>query len=106
MVAQDAVDRTLEVRPHPRQALYCFEVRAIGLAAVIAGQNADIVGDFRQQLQQAAHRPVVHVGMQIAEMKDRKTVERGWHLGRADVMAPNSNVFGVFAGAPIKPGRN
>src|SRR5271167_3173776 len=44
--------------------------------------------------------------MQLAEMQNSEPVERGRQFGRAEVMAPNFNVFGVFAGAPIKPGRH
>ena len=105
MVAQDAVHRTLEVRPHPRQALYCCLIRAVGLPAIIAGQDTQIVGNCREQLDQAAHRPAVHVRMQIAEMEDRKPVERARQFGRAELMAPNFDVLGIFAGAPIEPGR-
>src|SRR2546423_12688684 len=44
--------------------------------------------------------------MQIAEMEDRKPVERGRQFGRAEVMASNFDVFGIFARTPIEPGRH
>ena len=79
MIAQNAVDWTLEVRAHPRQAVYRSLIRTVGLPAVVAGEDAQIVGNGRKQLNQAAHRPAVHVGMQIAEMENRKPIERVGH---------------------------
>ena len=70
--------------------------RPEGLAAVVAGQNAEIVGDGRQQLDQPAHRAVVHVDMQIAELQDREAVERGRQLGQQRMSWRRIWMFSAF----------
>ena len=79
--------------------------RPEGLAAVVAGQNADVVDDGRQQLDQPVHRAPVHIDMQIADLQDRKAVERGRQLGQHHLVAPDPDALGIFAGPPIKPGQ-
>src|SRR5947208_9705300 len=44
--------------------------------------------------------------MQIAQMEYREPVERARQFGRAEVMASNFDVFGIFARAPKEPGRH
>ena len=71
VVAEHAEDRPLDLRADPRQSFEGGVERPERLAAIVAGQHAEIVSQPRQQLGQTAHRPFVHIDVQIADLQDR-----------------------------------
>ena len=81
MVTQHAIDRPREMPKHPRHPVDRGVERAEGLAAIVAGEHADVVVQARQQLDQPVHRRDTHVGVQVAEMQDREAVERARQRG-------------------------
>ena len=75
VIAENAVDRTLEV---PAQAFNAGERIGIGsecLRPIVAGKHADIVADAPHQLGYARHCRFAHLHMKIADLQDDEAVE-------------------------------
>jgi len=105
VVAEHPEDRPRDLCAHPRQSLEGRREGPERPPAIVAGQHADIVGQAREQLDQALHRPLVHVDVQVANLQDGETVERGRQLGQYDVVVPDLDPLGVLPGTPIQPGQ-
>ena len=104
VVAEDRVDRTGNALADARHARDRRLAGPKGLAAVVSGQHAQIVAELRQQFGEPSHRCRVDVDVKIAELKNRKAVERARQPRQNDGMAPDLDAFGIF-GAPANRGR-
>ncbi len=105
MVAEHAVDRAPQPAAHAFDAVERGLEGAKGLAAVVAGQHAEIVTHVADQLAEPPHRDLVHVGVQIAEVQDGVAIETRRQLPDADVVVPDGDAFGVAQRAPVKSGQ-
>ncbi len=102
VIAEHAIDRPLRggrARGRPRRAR---PRTAQSLAAVVAGQHANVVFEPAKEFDEAIHRRSAHVGMEIAEMKDRESVEGLRQSRRRDRIAAQFDPAGVPAGRADK----
>ena len=105
MVAEDGVGQLRQTRAQPGQSIEGSVERSVCLAAEVAGQNAEIAAQARQQLGELAHRVLAHIDMQVADMEDREPVEGFGQVCEAEDVFLHLHPRGVGAGAPVQPDR-
>ena len=81
MIAEHAIDRTVEVLAEARDAGKRLGIRPECLRPVIAGEHRDVVALPAQQLGHAGHCSLAHLHMDIADVQDGKTVKVGGQHG-------------------------
>lgn len=78
VVAENRVHRPFDARAYVDKPFDCRFVWPKGCAAIVAGEDANVVFERRQDVDQALHGDLVHVDVQVADMKDRKPLELRW----------------------------
>ena len=102
MVAQHAIDRSLEAASHPPDAVQRRLERPECLAAIVAGQDADVVTQLADELTHPLHRGPTDVHVQVTEVQDGEAIETRRQILEDDVVAPDDDAFGVAARAPVE----
>ncbi len=95
VVAQDGVDRVVQMRPHLGQRFEGGFVGAISLGPEVASHDADIIIHLLQAFDQGGGIRFVHVQMQIAEVEQGEAIEGGGQPGNDDLVAVDANVGGI-----------
>ena len=75
VIAEHAVDRSVERGANFRHSGKRGLIGAIGLAAVVAGEHAKVVVDPLEKRDHPLHRGFAHIDMEVAELKDGEAVE-------------------------------
>src|SRR5512141_2406339 len=102
MIAQHAVDSSLETAAHLG---HCVETRLKGtkrLPPIISRQDADVISDFPEKFHEPPHRSRVHVRVKVAEMKDCEPIEVRWKVRAFDEVLPDLDPLGVLVPAPVE----
>ncbi len=102
MISEHTVHRLFD---KPAEARHCVEgslIRPEALPPVITGENADVVGKARQQGVQSVHGLYAQVYMQIAELKDRESVEAAWDFPRSEVIGSDRYLSRISASPAIQ----
>src|SRR5215469_14182466 len=105
MIAQYPVNRAFEMRSdlrHPFES--CIEWTE-GLAAVIPGQNTEVVRNAIQKLDQAAHRALTYVRMHVADVEDGESIKRAGNVRPVDEVVADLYTLCILGPAPIQPGQ-
>ena len=67
-----------------------------------ASKNTQIVAQIGKYLFQRAHGAIIHVGVEVANVKQRVAIKRGRQLLEADIVVPNLHARGVGPSTPIQ----
>ncbi len=105
VIAQYAVNISLEMGSDSLQAFQRGFIGAIGLAAIIAGQDTDIVVKSVQKLDHPVHGAFVGINVQIAQMENRESVELRGKVRADDGISFQPNVLRVSPAPPIETGQ-
>ena len=105
VVAEDGIGRLRQTRAQPRQSVEGSVERSVCLAAEVAGQNAEIAAQARQQLGELTHRVLAHIDMHVADMEDREPIEGFGEVCEAEDVFLHLHLCGVGAGTPVQPDR-
>jgi hypothetical protein len=102
VVSQHAIDAAVEAGANPRQAFERGIEWPISRTAIVAGQDAHVIGHTGKKLSQSPHRAFAHLHMQIADMEQGQTVESARQCLHSDVIVPDLDLLRVPAAAPMQ----
>ena len=88
VIAEHPENWPSQAGPQFRDNLETLRRRPVGLAAIVAGQDANVVFKIGNDADQGAHRAHAGICVQIAEMKDGKAVERRRKAGKSRCVSP------------------
>lgn len=95
VVAEDGVDGGVDLGAELAEGFEGGIEGAEGLAAVVAGEDAEIVLEAGQHEGEAAHGFRVKVGVEIGDVKDGEAVERGREMREDDGIGEDADFLGV-----------
>jgi hypothetical protein len=62
----------------------------------------EIVTHVGKYLFQPAHRAIIHVGVEVADVKKREAIKRRRQLLGTDIVVPDLHARGIGSSAPIQ----
>src|ERR1019366_7530335 len=71
------------------------------LPPIVAGEDAEVVFQARKEVDNARHRLLAHVRMQIAQMQDPEAIESLWDKVRDNFILPQPKLGGVPPPLPV-----
>jgi hypothetical protein len=81
----------------------CVE-RAEGLAAVVSGENADVVLEAGDHVGEAVHDLRVEVGVEVGDVEDGEAVECGRELREGDGIGEDADLPGISVAEGVEAG--
>ncbi len=102
VIAQNAVHRSFQSLAQPRHPGKGLIERSKSLPPIVAGEDAKLVFQARQEVQEAGHRLLAHIRMQIAQMQDPEAIEGLWKTVRDNFVPPQPKLGGVPPSLPVK----
>src|SRR5271157_3200871 len=76
VIAQHPINRPFEMRSDLRNSFESCIEWTESLAAVITGQNTEVVRNAVKKLYQAAHRTLTYVRMHVADVEDGESIKK------------------------------
>jgi hypothetical protein len=104
MVAQNAVHRSFQSLAQPCHPGNGLTERPKCLPPIVAGEDAHIVLDAREEVDDTSDCLLAHIRMQIAQMEDLEALEGLWNAVRDNFVLPQPNLGSVPPSLPVKPG--
>ena len=105
VIAKHAIDRPLEMRAQPGEALQRRVIGAIGGGTIVPRQNRDVVAGARRQRRRPFHGRGAHLDMEIAQMQDTKAIEGGGQIGEDEGVFTQAHAICVAPPTGVEPGR-
>lgn len=103
VIAEDAVEGTLQRGAQASHAVDGGVVRPPGLRSVVASQKTDVVGKVRNEPRYFRHGLSAVLHMEVADLKHGEAVEGFRHVRRSDDIVSENDLGGVAPPAPIEP---
>ena len=104
VVAEYGEDGAVEVETSLSEGVERGVEGAEGLAAEVAGEDAEVVLEGGEEFDETLHGTGVHVGVQVGEVEDGEAVEERWEAGQEDMVMADLDAGGVVVAAPVEAG--
>ena len=103
MITQNTVYRFVQSLAQPHHPGKGQIERSKILPPIVAGEDAKLVFQARQEIQEAGHCLLAHIRMQIAQMQDPEAVEGLWNTVRNNFVPPQPKLCSISPSPPLEP---
>ena len=101
MVTQNAIHWSFQIFSQPRHSGKGLVERSKCLPPIVAGEDAEVVFQARKEVDNARHRLLAHVRVQIAQMQDPEAIESLWDTVRDNFVLPQPKLGGIPPSLPV-----
>jgi hypothetical protein len=105
VIPQHAIYRLPETGANQGHTIERCVKGAKGLPPVVARENADVIPDLGEHLSQSPYGARIQVCVQVADVKDRKSVKCGGNVFPLDVVVTHLDPFYILIPSPIQTGQ-
>jgi len=103
VIPQNTIDRFVQSLAQPRHPGKALIERSKIFSPIVASEDAKLVFQARQEIQEAGHCLLAHIRMQIAQMQDPEAVEGLWNTVRNNFVPPQPKLSGISPSPPVEP---
>src|SRR6516165_1688195 len=104
VITQHTVNRPFKMQSDLRHFFESCLEWAEGLAAIITGQDTEVIRKAIKKLYQAAHCTLTSVRMHVADVQDSKPIKEAWNLRVSDKIVAYLNTLCILASTPVQAG--
>ena len=102
-ITQNTIYRFVQSLAQPRHPGKTLIERSKIFSPIVASEDAKLIFKTWQEIQEAVHRLLAHIGMQIAQMKDLEAIEGLWNTVRDNFVLPEPKLGGISPSLPVEP---